>query len=192
MNLLEAITARRSLGLWSDQALDRQLVEQLLGAAITAPNHHDSQPWRFFVLAGEARGEFGDVLADALIRRSQDISAEKLPVLAAAERAKPLRAPLLIVVGCKHSENPRILPEEDRFACAAAAQNILLAADSQGLAAQWKTGEGIRDTRVKAHFGLEPQDDIVAVLYIGFPSEGARDAVKPRDRSFETVTEWRN
>jgi nitroreductase len=47
----------------------REVIERVLEAGVHAPNHHDTQPWRFFVLTHEARSDFGEVLAQALKRR---------------------------------------------------------------------------------------------------------------------------
>ena len=168
----------------------QDLIEAMLEAAIHAPNHHDSQPWRFFVLRDEAREQFGDVLVDALLRRNPDLPVDKAQALAAAERAKPLRAPVLIVVACKHTDNPKIVPSEDFAACSAAIENMLLAAHGLGLTAQWKTGEAITDSQVKRHFGLAKEDQIVGIVYAGYPAEAVSQTVKDRNRSFTAVTNW--
>src|SRR5690606_17793291 len=99
MEMLEAIQLRRSRGKMRADAPPRELIEQVLQAAVHAPNHHDTQPWRFYVLANGARADFGDALAEALKRRAGDIEPAKLEGLLFAERAKPMRSPVLIVVG---------------------------------------------------------------------------------------------
>jgi nitroreductase len=192
VDVIEAISSRRSLGKWSEAAPSQDLIEAMLEAAINAPNHHDSQPWRFFVLRDEAREHFGDALVDALLRRNPDLPVDKAQVLAAAERAKPLRAPVLIVVACKHSTNPKIVPSEDYAACSAAIQNLLLAAHGLGLTAQWKTGEAITDSQVKRHFGLAKEDQIVGIVYVGYAADEAMQTAKIRSRSYEAVTSWLN
>ena len=106
MEVVEAISTRRSVGRVSDKPLPRQIVEKLLAVAVAAPNHHESEPWRFFVLSGKAREAFGNALADSLRNRRPDMDAERLEALCAAERMKPLRAPVLIVVACKRSDVP--------------------------------------------------------------------------------------
>jgi nitroreductase len=49
----------------------------------------------------------------------------------------------------------------------AAVQNMLLAAHALGYGAIWKTGAAAYDNDVKATFGLEPADHIVALIYVG-------------------------
>ena len=191
MNMLEAIHTRRSRGKMRPDAPPRELIEQVLHAAVHAPNHHDTQPWRFFVLAGHARVRFGDALADALKRRAGEIEASKLDGLLLAERAKPMRSPVLIVVGVRSQERDVMTRREDFQAASAALQNMLLAAECLGLAAIWRTGEGILDAGVKAHFGLEPDDEIAGVLYLGHPDE-TLGPMPARQRDYTPATEWRD
>ena len=190
MNMLEAIHSRRSRGKMRQDAPPRDLIEQVLHAAVHAPNHHDTQPWRFFVLTNDARVQFGDALAGAVQRRMAGMAPDKLDGLLLAERAKPMRSPVLIVVGVKSNERDPMTRREDFQSASAALQNMLLAAESLGLAAIWRTGEGILDAGVKAHFGLEPEDESAGVLYLGYPDD-TLGPMPARSRDYLPATEWR-
>ena len=48
-----AIFARRSIRRFEPTPVARDVVEQLLAAAVQAPNHRRTQPWRFFVVADD-------------------------------------------------------------------------------------------------------------------------------------------
>lgn len=172
MELMDAIYARQSVPKVRPDPVPRELVEQLLGAAVQAPNHHRVRPWRFFVLTGDARCRLGDVMAGSLIKRDPQTREEAIEV----ERARPLRAPLLIAVAVDQPEDPKIVEIENVCAAAAAAQNILLAAQDLGLAAMWRTGKAAYDPDVKAFFGLKPDQHLIGFLYIGYP-EVERPAV---------------
>src|SRR5690349_21639903 len=153
MDLIETITARRSKGkMMRDELPPRALIEKVLAAAVHAPNHYNTQPWRFFVLSGEAREQFGDALAEALKAREAGLDASKLEGLMLAERAKPMRSPVLVVVGVQSQKDDMMERREDLQAASAAVQCMLLAADSVGLAAIWRTGEGAYDDSIKAYF----------------------------------------
>ncbi len=69
-------------------------LDQILAAGLRAPDHGRLRPWRFLVIRGAARHRFGDVLAESLKRRKQDLSESALQ----SEHDKALRAPLIIVV----------------------------------------------------------------------------------------------
>jgi nitroreductase len=191
MDLIEAIATRRSKGkMMRDEAPPRALVEKVLEAAVHAANHHDTQPWRFFVLSGEARDEFGDALASALREREAGLDAAKLDGLAIAEKAKPMRSPVLIVVGVQSQRDDAMERREDLQAASAAVQCMLLAADSLGLAAIWRTGDGAYDDRVKAYFGLRPEDQIAGIVYLGYP-DTSLPPMAQRQRVYADRTEWR-
>lgn len=76
--VLEAIRARRSAGRVRAECPPKALIEQLLEAATWAPNHRLTEPWRFFVLAGEAREELGEAIARSLAT-TLDPSAPETP-----------------------------------------------------------------------------------------------------------------
>jgi nitroreductase len=190
MDMLEAIESRRSRGKMRPDEPPRELIERVLRSGVHAPNHHDTQPWRFFVLTNDARVRFGDELAQAVKRRLGVDAPDKLDGLLLAERAKPMRSPVLIIVGVKSEERDPMTRREDFQAACAALQNMLLAAESLGLAAIWRTGEGILDAGVKAHFGLQPEDEIAGVLYLGYPDEGL-GPMPVRTREYAVRTEWR-
>lgn len=188
MDTLQAIKTRRSVGKVKPERPPRELIERMLDAAVQAPNHHLTEPWRFFVLAGEAREELGRVMSEALRKHLADPGGEAGKALLAKETAKPLRAPVLIVAAVKRSENPRVVPIEDIEATAAAVENMLLAARDLGLAAMWRTGDAAYDPAVKAFFGLTPEDHLAGFIYVGFADKNpdARQRTSARDK-----TEWR-
>ena len=191
MDLIEAIAGRRSKGkMMRDEAPPRALIEKVLGAAVHAANHHDTQPWRFYVLSGEARDEFGNALADALKAREADKEASKLEGLMMAERAKPMRSPVLVVVGVQSERDDHMTRREDLQASSAAVQCMLLAADSLGLAAIWRTGDGAYDDRVKAYFGLRAEDQIAGIVYLGY-ADTSLPPLGQRERVYADRTEWR-
>jgi nitroreductase len=191
MDLIDAIAGRRSKGkMMRDEMPPRALVEKVLAAAVHAPNHHDTQPWRFFVLSGEARDEFGEALAGALRAREAGLDASKLDGLMVAERAKPMRSPVLIVVGVQSERDDHMTRREDLQAASAAVQCMLLAADSLGLAAIWRTGDGAYDDRIKAYFGLNPHDEIAGIVYLGY-ADTSLPPLEARQRVYADRTEWR-
>jgi len=167
--VLHAILNRRSAAKLAADRPPREVIEKLLEAAIRAPNHYLNEPWRFFVLTGSARDQLGDVLAERLRAQLTDPASPQSRATLERERKKPLRAPVLIAVAAAHTGNVHALPAEDASATAAAVQNMLLAAPALGLGTFWRTGEAAYDPAVKAFLGLQPEDQIVAFVYVGYP-----------------------
>jgi len=183
MDLTTAIFSRHSVSKVLPDALPREMIESLLGAAVQAPNHHRNRPWRFVVLSGKARERLGEVMAQSLSRRSPEASAEALE----AERKRPLRAPVLVAVGIDRPENEKISEIENICAGAAAVQNLLLAAHWMGLGAMWRTGAAAVDAEVKRFLGFEPEQHVIAIVYLGLPAGEPNQTVRP---SFEDRTVW--
>lgn len=171
MEVLEALRSRRSVSALTDEVPSRRIVERIIEAAIWAPNHHLTEPWRFHVLAGEARQAMGDAIADAL-ERDRDASDPVNAGEARSARGRLSRAPVVIVVSQKGDPDPAA-DLEDYAACCCATQNLLLAAHAEGLAAKWRTGAMAGYPAAGEYLGLGERDRIVAYVYLGYPSASA-------------------
>ena len=183
MDVFDAIHNRHSQGKVKQDSLPRTLIEKLLSAAVQAPNHYKTRPWRFVVLTGNGRNKLGDVFAASQLERKPDLPPEALD----KTRGLPLRAPVLIAVGVDLPSEEKVLEIENICAAATACQNILLAAQAEGLAVQWRTGDWARDPKVKAHLGFAAAQPIIAFLYVGYPEFIAEHPLRP---SFEDRTVW--
>lgn len=183
MDVLEAIRTRHSIAKVKSDPVPRALIERLLDAAVQAPNHHSTQPWRFVVLTGPGRERLGEVMARSLKKQKPELPDSGLEI----ERAKPLRAPLLIAVGMEKSSDPRVMEIEDICAVAAAVENLLLAAHGLGLGAMWRTGKAADDPLVKQFLGFAVDAPLIGFIYVGFPEAHPDFADRP---SFENRTVW--
>jgi nitroreductase len=168
MGVFDIILRRRSLGKMTDERPTREQIERLLEAATHAPNHYKVEPWRFFVLTGNAREELGMIMQESLLARLTDKTSKQAQALLAKERHKPLRAPVLIIVAAKYPQLPNEVEIENIMATAASVENMLLVAEEMGLAAMWRTGEAAFDPQVKRWLGLAQEDHIVAIVYLGY------------------------
>lgn len=183
MDVLEAIHTRRSVSKVKPDPVPRAVIEQLLAAAVQAPNHYNVRPWRFVVLTGRGRERLGEVMAEVFRRKFPQIGPEALE----KERAKPLRAPLVIAVGADKPSEPRVVEIENICAAAAACENLLLAAHALGLAGYWRTGEAANEPAIKKFLGFDEDQPLIAFLYIGYPQEPPEAAPRP---GFEDRTVW--
>ena len=86
---VSAIHARRSIKRFTDQPVSREQIEHLLEAAVQAPNHRMTEPWRFYVLGPQARRAFGEVLGGRKARKVEDPEAAR----AVARQSAPWEAP---------------------------------------------------------------------------------------------------
>jgi len=183
MDVFDAIHNRHSQGKVKQDSVPRALIEKLLSAAVQAPNHYKVRPWRFVVLTGSARNKLGDAFAASQLDRKPDLPQEALDKF----RGLPLRAPVVIAVGVDKPSEEKVLEIENIAAVAAACQNLLLAAQAEGLAVKWRTGEWARDVKAKEFLGFSPDQHILAYLYIGYPEFTVAREPRP---SFEDRTVW--
>lgn len=183
MNLLEAIESRTSALKLSEPAPTREHLEKIIHAGTRAPDHGRLRPWRFVVLqSAAARQQLGDALAEMLRTKMPNATPAQLD----AERAKPMRAPTIIVVAAKIMKGK--IPEiEQVVAVGAAVQNMFLAANALGYGAMWKTGAGAYNAQVKASLGLLPEDHVVALLYLGTTAAPGPLVPSPMDG----IVSWR-
>jgi nitroreductase len=168
-----------------EPAPDDATLASVFEAAVTAPDHGAIRPWRFFTLRGAARERLGDLFVAAARRRDPAADA----VVLEGVRGKPLRAPLIVAVAAKVTENhPKVPPVEQLVSAAAAAQNILLALEALGYGAVLLTGPNTYDPQVKAAFGLGEADFLVGFIYVG-SLQGPR-RVKKRPVAAQFVRAW--
>jgi nitroreductase len=183
--VLTAIRDRRSVGKVTEDVPPRELIEQMLEAATWAPNHHLTEPWRFVVLQGAARDALGRIMGEVEATRYDD-SAAGTEAAAKAAR-KPLRAPCVIAIGVE--PNPTAPEIEELCSGAAAAQNMLLAAEALGLAAIWRSGWITFTPEIRDHLGFSENGKVLGFIYVGYPA-GPRP--KRTRRPVSAVSTWRD
>lgn len=122
-------------------------------------------------------------MAQAHHARHPDASVAELNT----ERARPLRAPMIIAVGVDKPAEPKVIEIENICAAASAVQNILLAAHALGLGAMWRTGPNATAPLVKEFLGLEAGQHLIAFIYVGYPETLPEPAERP---SYDDRTVW--
>lgn len=181
METYDAIMSRRSIPKLDGRTPTKDEVERLLQAAVMAPNHHLTEPWRFVVVAGTASDELGEVLAAS----AQDAGAN-----VEAARRLPTLAPVIIVVIDRAGNDHHVPESDEHYAVGAAMQNLLLAACDAGLGTMIRTGIHARAHVVREHLGVKPDETIAGFIYLGHvPSDTLRTA--PRRTPVVELTEWR-
>ncbi len=184
MNVFDAIRDRRSIKHFSAAPVAREQVERLLDAAVLAPNHRMTQPWRFLVLGPESRRAYGAVLGRRKGAKVEDPAVAETIARKIEEEYAAL--PALIGVAMREDENPADR-EEDYAATFMALENLCLEALELGLGTHLKTGAILQDARVREALQLAAGERLVAIVQVGQPAE--QPAAKPRTGAAE-LTRW--
>jgi nitroreductase len=164
---LDVLHGRRSIRQFTNREVSRADVETLLAAAVAAPNHRLTQPWRFYVLGPQARHAYGLALGNRKAKKMEDLVAADAMRNKVAEEHAAL--PLMIVVAMTEDANPEIR-EEDVAATMMAVQNLSIAAVALGLGTHLKTGAVMQDPAARAAAGVPEGERIMAVLNVGEPA----------------------
>ncbi len=168
-SLEEIIRGRRSIGKMKNEPVPKELVEKLIDAAVWAPNHHGTEPWKFIVMTGEGRRVLGQAYADIAADSLKELPEEERKQRLDKEVAKAFRAPVVIAALCSPSDAPRVNVAEELAAAHAAVQNLLLMAHANGLGAIWRTGDPAYHPKMKQALGLEGNEQVVGLIYVGYP-----------------------
>lgn len=184
MDAIEAIATRRTVGRLVEPAPTAAALARAFGAAMAAPDHKRLRPWRFLVIAGDARNALGALMASALKLRKPETSADDL----AREQAKPLRAPMIIAAIARVKTDAGIPDVEQVLAVGAATQNLMLALHAQGFGSAWKTGAGAYDPAVRTGLGLAANEQIIGFIYAG--TIAVQPPAQPAPDHRDYVTTW--
>lgn len=74
MDALELLINRRSASRLAEPAPTGEQLQNILRAAMRAPDHKSMQPWHFFVIEGEGRERFSAVLEQGAIAAAEVIT----------------------------------------------------------------------------------------------------------------------
>jgi nitroreductase len=171
---LEAlITARRSnLLIDASREVDPQIVDRIVNIAQWAPNHKRTWPLRIAVISGNSRGALGDTIADAMAAQGDD------EMKVTKTRGKFMRSPIVIVVAAAEGATTNET-EENKYAVAAGVQNMLLMAESFGLAALWGSPAKGANDAITALCSMEPKDHVMGIIYLGWPTQSVVAPQRP-------------
>ena len=158
MELKEVLLKRRSVRKFTDEAVAKEEIEELLHAAMSGPSACNKKPWEFYVITNEK------VLAE---------------LKSASKFTKFSSKVAIVVCGNLSRSLPMQLAEYWIQDCSAATENILLRATDLGLGAVWC---GIHPQKravkkVQQMLGIDEKQIPLNIIFIGHPAENpeARD-----------------
>jgi nitroreductase len=159
-------------------------LDQLIAIATRVPDHGKLAPWRFIVFEGSARARFGEILA----RRYRALHPGMSEATIDFERARFLRAPVIVGVVSRAGPHPKIPEWEQVLSSGAVCQTLLIAAIAMGYGAQWITEWCAYDAEIAKVLGLAPHERISGFLYLGTATEPALERERPD--AAKLVTRW--
>ncbi len=160
---LNPLEARRSVVKYSKKRVPKAATQRALEAAIMAPNHFLSEPWRFYTCGPETKAKLCGLNAD---KRK---AAEGVPEW------------LVVTLASEHKLTEK-LGLEDHAATACAVQNFMLSLASEGIASKWMTGAlGAPPEAVLKCVDAGRGEKLMGAIWYGYPSKALSEtATAPR------------
>lgn len=157
----ERIRGRRTVKLFLQSPVDRQVILDAIEVARWAPNHHLTEPWHFYLL--------GEKAMKANVELIRQITAEKKDAGKADFKAKAAtEIPGWLVVTCRKSDD-EVMQRENYASCCCAMQNLMLYLSEAGVGSKWATGAIVEDKRFFDMLGVDREHEfIVGVLRYGY------------------------
>lgn len=187
MEVLDAITKRRSIRVFEDTPLDKSMVEDVINCGRLAPSAKNRQPWYFVVVQKDIKNKIADVMIEDFAKRNNE---EEQAKLGCPNSVKPTanvikQAPILILV---FKEKNDLWIEGDNLSIGACVENMCLRATDLGLGSLW-----IRDiiyvakdvAKLLNHEDME----LNCALSIGYTSQ--LPSARPR-KELNDIIEWYN
>ena len=192
-----SIEGRRSIRKYTNQPVEKAVIEEVIRAAALAPSAKNRQPWKYLVYAGAEKEKLVDQMEIGLYRER-----EVSPILPESAFGLPdayntLRimreAPVILVVLNTNGRNPykeidtdrRISEICDSLSIGASIENLILKAEDLGLGTLWIANTFFAYPELVEYIGTE--DQLVSAVALGYPAEAP--AARPR-KPLEEIVEF--
>ncbi|MCW2641051.1 MAG: hypothetical protein JWP76_3357 [Dactylosporangium sp.] len=158
MNLVEAISTRRSTHALCEPAPEDDAFVSLLEIAATAPDHGMLRPWRWILLRGAARLALGSYLSRGAPPERQHSAS-----------AKAKRTPLMAILVFKPSVHHKVFEWEQLAATSSMTYAMMLLLHASGFGSIWRTGSLCTNEELPRFLGLTAEERVLGSLDIGTP-----------------------
>ena len=169
-SVYEAIFGRRMSKEFTDVEVPRMALERMLDAAIWAPNHRLTNPWRFFVLEKDSpiRMKVAELAWQTAYDNVVNPNPEQKKASADANKSRVLNAPAMMYAYSVPGPNEETTQENYASVCCAV-HNMALAAVAEGLVLDWSTGGISKLPGLAQLLGADEDWAMVGALFIGEP-----------------------
>ena len=163
-------------------------VTKLIDIARHAPNHHRTQPARFYLLDTDKIKQVARLFGEVV---QGDKSSPALVERGKKKEQEWSLAPGLLIVTCHTDKDSELVKlntdviEEDYATCCCICQNLLLLFAANGISAKWSTGSVWKHPDFSSVVGLKSPttEKVVALLFYGYSDE------KISARSFQPLAD---
>ena len=183
---LKNITQRNSHRKLVMPAPSDEEMQYVYQAALRAPDHAWIRPSSFIEIQGKGLERLSEAFISYAEENIDGLSEDQLKKY----EEIPFRAPMIIVLINTSKEHPMVPEIEQIMSTATAGQNILLALNSMGYGAIWRTGTFAFNDKIGKYLDLVKGQQVVGYLYVGTPEGKPKKIPEMNVKDF--VTKWRD
>ena len=220
MDIIEAIKKRKSVRAYTPDPVSKDVMKELLDAAILAPTGSNTQPFKFYVAGGEGKKRLDEVLLKCLddgeptsneLQMSREGGDEELQNKMNSRRMALMREVMDILRnndvpienfarGSFHYFGAPVAifitmdqsqAENALVAVGAAVQNLMLVACDKGLGTCWIGMALMYSKQIRETLDIPESERIVTSLALGYPDDDAPvNTFKAGRDDFDEFVEW--
>jgi nitroreductase len=158
------IRSRRTIHDFLPERPPETLIREALDVARWAPNHHLTQPWRFYLIGAETREQICRLNADLVAQRKGKEAGED-------KYQRWSGIPGWMVVTSLKNEDP-VREREDYAATCCAIHNLSLYLWTQGVGVKWTTGPVTRHDDFYELTWIDSEvESVVGLVWYGYAAE---------------------
>ncbi len=220
MEIMEAIRKRKSIRAYTPETVPRDIMKELLEAAHLAPTGSNSQPWKFYVVAGERKKQLDEVMLKCLeeshktsneLQMGREGGDANVQDAIAGRRVKLMQEVMRIL---RDNDVPiekfatgsfvyfgapvavfitmdQSLAENTLVAVGAAVDNLMLLACEKGLGTCWIGMALMYSKEIRETLGIPDTERIITSLALGYPDEDAPiNSFKASRDDLDLFVEW--
>lgn len=220
MDVTEAIRKRKSVRAYKPDPVSKDVMKELLEAALLAPTGSNTQPFRFYVVGGEGKKTLDEALLrcldegestsneleiqreggsddaqDKMNARRTDLMREVMDIL--RNNDVPIE---VFARGSFHFFGAPVaifvtmdksLAESTLVAVGAAVENLMLAACDKGIGTCWIGMALMYSRQIRESLGIADSERIITSLALGYPDDEAPiNTFKAGRDDFDDFVEW--
>jgi nitroreductase len=189
MELLEAVSRRRSIRKFKNTPVPHELIEKILAASVLAPSAKNRQPWRFVVLQGAANQKLSRLMREGA--ELQESRGEKTASCRTSARIVAQAPVTIMIFNPEYTHDGHIFEHStynapDIQSVGGMVQTMLLAAQDLGLGSLWICDILYAYPAIREWLGRK--EELVTAVSLGYADESP--AARPRT-PWQELTVWR-
>lgn len=166
-----------------DKPIPKNIIEQVLENANWAPNHKQTEPWRFVVFRNEGLKKLSEYLANYYKENTpeeQFLEAKYQKTL-----QKPLQSSCVIAICMQRDEAERVPEWEEIAAVSCAVQNMYLTCTAYEIGCYWSSPKSMINAR--EFLKLDSGQRCLGLLYMGYHNQ---ESFNTRRNPVEEKIRW--